>query len=597
MSEIERLTTVGLTRRAFIRIAGAAAVLPLAGGLLAACGDDDEDETPEPSGATSPTAGAGGATAAGGETPAAGGGTPAAGEDTPAAGGETPATGGAQPTAGGELVVGLDQEPPTLDPHASPSAVTFQITSSVAESLLYLTADRELVPWLAESYEAAPDGTSYTFTLLQGVTFQDGDPFNAESVKANFDRIVDPDFQAGGALSALAGYTGTDTPDEYTATVNFETAYAPFLIYAAGGTLAMVSPKAVEELGDQFGTQIVATGPFKVESYTAKDNTTIVKWDEYNRQAPWSDREGSPYLDRIVFKFIPEAGTRVTTVETGETQLINVVPSQDLPRLEENEEIQVTKTPWVGVPRILMINTQLAPTDDVNVRKAVSLAIDRQALVDTVFAGIGEVAIGMLTKVMLDDPSLQQPYDPEQAKQLLENAGWTGGDGEAREKNGEKLTFILNVVDYGGGAPPEAQLIQANLIDVGFDCQIKAQARAPWYEDNYNCATHGPLMFLRSGDYDGLYAMFHSSNIGANFNFACVDDPDIDAMLEQGRAETDPTARRDIYLQLEQKLADMAVAAPLVDEYAVWAGSAAIQGIGFNGFTYPVFGDVWLAEG
>jgi peptide/nickel transport system substrate-binding protein len=331
-----------------------------------------------------------------------------------------------------------------------------------------------------------------------------------------------------------------------------------------------------------------------VESYTAKDNATIVKWADYNRQAPWSDREGPPYLDRIVFKFIPEPSTRVTTVETGETQLVTAVQSQDLPRLEENEDLMVVKTPWVGVPRILIFNTSLAPTDELEVRQAASLAIDRQALVDTVFAGLGEVAIGMLTRVMLDDPSLSQPYDPEQAKQLLEDAGWTG-DG-VRQKDGQNLEFILNVVDYGGGAPPEAQLIQANLNDVGFDCQIKAQARAPWYEDNYNCATHGPLMFLRSGDYDGLYALFHSSLIGSNFNFACLNDPEVDEMLEQGRAETDPDARRQLYLDLEIKLNEMAVAAPLVDEYSVWAGSASIQNLSFNGYTYPVFTDVWLVQ-
>lgn len=557
-------------------LAGMAAAIPIASSLLAACGGDDDDDSTEDTGGSS------------------GSGTQTSGTTT--TGDSTPATDEAagEPQSGGELIIGLHEEPPTLDPHASPSASTFMITSSVTESLLHLTSDRELAPSLAESWEASEDGTSYTFNLRQDVTFHDGEPFNAQSVKENFDRIVDPNFTAGGALAALAGYTGTDTPDEYTAMVNFENAYAPFLIYAAGGTLGMVSMKAVEELGDQFGTQIVATGPFKVESYTSKDNTVIVRWDEYNRRSPGTTHDGPAYLERITIKFVPEAGTRVTTVETGETQMITGVPSQDLERLESSDELTVTKFPWVGLPRILILNTQLAPTDDVNVRKAVSLAIDRQALVDTVFAGIGEVAIGMLTKVMLDDPSLSQPYDLEQAKQLLEDAGWTGGDGDVRQKDGESLEFILNVVDTGGGAPPEAQLIQANLLDVGFDCQIKAQARAPWYEDNYNLATHGPLMFLRAGDYDGLYSMFHSSLIGQNFNFAGLDDPEIDEMLERGRTETDPASRRELYLELSQRLADMAVAAPLVDEYSVWAGASSVQGLRFNGYTYPLFGDIWM---
>ena len=100
---------------------------------------------------------------------------------------------------GGTLVIGLDQEPPTLDPHASPSAVTYQIIASVTESLLYKGRDGKLVPWLAESWTSSPDGRSVTFKLRKDVKFHDGTPFNAEAVKANFDRIVDPKFKAGGA--------------------------------------------------------------------------------------------------------------------------------------------------------------------------------------------------------------------------------------------------------------------------------------------------------------------------------------------------------------------------------------------------------------
>jgi len=552
MAEVPVRST-GLDRRAFVQLLGLGGSLPLAAWLLSAA-------------------------------------APAA-----AAGPRRLAAAPGRQEGGGELAVGLDQEPPTLDPHASPSAVTFQIMSSVAESLLYLDGDRQLRPWLAESWEANPEATSFTFRLRQDVTFHDGEPLNAEAVKFNFDRIVDPNFQAGGALAALAGYTGTEVVDPFTVRVNFGAPSVPFLTYAAGGTLGLVSPKAVQELGDGFGTQVVASGPFRVESYEAKQSVSLVRHEGYNRVAPWSDRQGPPLVERITFRFLPESGTRVTTVETGETQLITVVPPQDLPRFEGNDEYTVTKVPWVGLPRILMLNTQLAPTDDVNVRRAVSLAIDRQALVDTVFAGAGEVAIGMLARVMLDDPALSQPYDPDEARRLLEEAGWTGGEGEVRQKDGQPLTFVLNVVDNGGGAPPEAQLIQANLLDVGFDAQIKAQARAPWYEDNYNCRTHGPLMFLRAGDYDGLYSMFHSSLIGKNFNFACLNNPEIDAALEQGRAEADPERRRTLYLEIEQRLNELGAAAPLVDEYSVWVGQAAVQGLAFNGYTYPVFGDVSVA--
>src|SRR6185503_18169536 len=107
---------------------------------------------------------------------------------------------------GGALTVALDQEPPTLDPHASPSAVTYQVIASVTESLLYHGRDGKLVPWLAESWTAAADGRSVTFKLRRDVKFHDGTPFNAAAVKFNFDRIVDPNFKAGTSRAQLAGY-------------------------------------------------------------------------------------------------------------------------------------------------------------------------------------------------------------------------------------------------------------------------------------------------------------------------------------------------------------------------------------------------------
>ena len=125
------------------------------------------------------------------------------------------------------MVIGLDQEPPTLDPHASPSAVTFQIIASVTESLLYLTPERKLQPWLAESWEVSADGKAFTFRLRKDVKFQDGQPLTAEVVKWNFDRIVDPNFKAGGALNALAGYSGSEVLDEHLVTVQFKKPYAP----------------------------------------------------------------------------------------------------------------------------------------------------------------------------------------------------------------------------------------------------------------------------------------------------------------------------------------------------------------------------------
>jgi len=499
-------------------------------------------------------------------------------------------------TAGGTLVIALDQEPPTLDPHASPSAVTFQIIASVTENLVYRGLDGKLVPWLAESWTSSRDGRSVTFKLRRDVKFHDGTPFNADAVKFNFDRIVDPKFKAGGSRSSLAGYAGSKVLDEFTLQVSFENAYAPFLAYAAGGTLSIVSPKAVRETGDQVHTRPVGSGPFMVKDYVAKDHTTMVRNPAYTRKAPWSDRAAGALLDTVVWKFVPEAGTRVTTLESGETQGVYLVPAQSLPRFEKNTAMRVDKIPYPGAPRIWLLNTTKAPLDDVKVRRALNHAVDKEALLATVYKGIGLKAFAPLTAAMMDDPSLRQayPFDPAKAQALLAEAGWQPGADGIRTKGGARLEIVLNAIEYGGGPEPTAQLVQSSLREVGIDLKIKAQARPPWYEDNYRCATHGPVMFLRATDPDGLYPLFHSSLVGGNFNWSCVKNAKLDQMLEQGRREFDPAKRRALYLAIEKLAVDDALTVPLLDDLSVWAYRANVQGAKYNFNAYPVLSDVTI---
>lgn len=503
------------------------------------------------------------------------------------------------PTKGGRLIVALDQAPPTLDPHASPSAVTFQITSSIFETLLYLDAQRNLKPYLAESYEVSPDAKVYTFKLRRDVKFSDGTPFNAAAVKYNFDRIVDPNFKAGGALSALAGYTQTEVVDEFTARVTFKAANAPFLLYAAGGTLGMMSPTATKQQSAEQVTQTpVGSGPFTIKELVANDHATIVNNKAYSRRAPWSDHDGPAYLDEIVFKFVPEAATRATTLESGEAQMVTVLPPQSLPRFEGNAAYTVLKQPWTGAPRFAALNVRLSPTDDPAVRKAILFATNKDAIINNSYKGIGTVAYAPLTAVMLDPGPLKSmyPYDPARAKKLLDDAGWKAGSDGIRAKDGKRLEVVINAIDYGGGIENYIQLLQAQWREVGIDAKIKGQARAPWYEDNYKCATNAIPLFLRSGDLDGLYALYHSSNIGTNFNFSCYQNAEVDKLLEQGKAESDPAKRKQIYLQAEQKIMEDAATLPMVDELSVWAFKSTVSGLIFTGYTYPVFSDVAIAK-
>jgi ABC-type transport system substrate-binding protein len=162
--------------------------------------------------------------------------------------------------------------------------------------------------------------------------------------------------------------------------------------------------------------------------------------------------------------------------------------------------------------------------------------------------------------------------------------------------DGEPLQIEINSIEYGGVPRELDQWVQGQLIPLGIDASLKVQARPPWYEDNYNCATNGPIMLWRSGDWDGLFPLYDSSRVGGNFGWTCTIDPEIDQALVDGRAESDLEKRREIYLNLSKKIMDDALIVPFVDELAVWAMHTNVDGLKFNGFTYPIVADLRFVE-
>ncbi len=515
---------------------------------------------------------------------------------SPATGATTAPRAAAQ--KGGRVVVALDQAPPTMDPQASPSAVTYEMTSTVFETLLYLDSMRTLVPYLATSYDAAADGKTYTFKLRTDVNFSDGTPFNADAVKYNFDRIVDPNYKAGSSLQALSGYDKTEVVDPATVRISFKAGNAPFLTYAAGGTLGMMSPTATKSQGQKVNETPVGSGPMAIKELVANDHAILARNEGYTRRAPGSDHDGGSYLDEVYFKFVPEDATRATTLESGETQIIHNIPPQSLGRFEGNAGYKVLKPAYTGTPRFTVLNVKLFPTDDINVRKAIEFATNKDAIVNNSYKGTGTPAYAPLTQGTLENTSLKSmyPYDQAQAKKALDDGGWKVGSDGIRIKDGKRLQLVINAIDRGSGIDNYIQLLQAQWREVGIDATIKAQARAPWYEDNYKCTTNAISLFLRSGDWDGMFALFHSSMIGTNFNFSCYSNPAVDKLLTDGKTETNTDKRKAIYLQAEQKVMEDAVFLPMVDELSIWGFKSNVSGLNFDGYTYPHFADVSLTK-
>ncbi|HYM67966.1 MAG TPA: ABC transporter substrate-binding protein, partial [bacterium] len=458
-------------------------------------------------------------------------------------------------------------------------------------------------PWLATSYRISPDGKTFTFVLRQDVRFSDGTPFNADAVKWNFDRIVNPNFRAGGALSSLVGYTGSTVVDDHTVQVNFKDPYAPFLSYLAGGTLAILSPKATAaQTAQQTQRAPVASGPFTVAEYVTNDHLTFVKNAGFNRRLPWSDHQGAPYLDRIVWKIVPEAETRAITLSSGETQMIYVLGygtgGSILTQLRKDSRLVEDTRPFPGSAYLWLINVRRPPTDDVRVRQALLYGINRRAIIAAVYRGLGSTACGMVSHVLLPDPGAcaYYPYDPRKAGALLDEAGWKLGPNHVRQKDGKPLEIVINSLNLGGGDFPDIQPVQAQLLELGFNAKIKSQAFGPRTDDNFKCADNLGTIFLRANDPDTLYALFSSANIGTNFNWSCYSNADVDRLLADGRSTLDPAKRAALYVRLDHMLLDQAVAMPMMDELSVWVRRSNIQGVRYNYSTFPAFSDAYVAK-
>jgi peptide/nickel transport system substrate-binding protein len=480
------------------------------------------------------------------------------------------------PQSGGKLVIGLQSEPSdNIDPHVTPWAVSHNIMMNVYDTLVWQDpADGSFKPGLADSWEAAPDGTSYTFKLKTGVKFHDGTDFNADAVKFSFDRIADPATKSGFSANLLGPYAGTDVVDPQTVKVTFKTPYAPFLDSASQAFLGFVSPAAVAKYGADFGvTAAVGTGPFMFKEWVRADHLTLVKNPDYNWAGGVFTHNGAPYLDEITFRFISDDETRTGTLQSGETQLIELVPASDIQTLKD-DGLQILAGKAPGIPTIIMINTAKAPTDDPAVRKAIIQGTDAQSIIDTVYFGVYDPAHGPLAKASWaynSEIEGMYPFDAAAANKTLDDAGWTL-NGDFREKGGQKLSLEYVITSFD----KHAELWQSQMRDIGVDVHISQVDNGTWISSGSQGGQNVTGIGWISSDPVILEHLFHSRNVGTGFNWCFLKDDQLDQLLDQGTGEVDQAKRKDIYGQAQTIIMEQAAVLPLYDQ------------IGYNGIAKNV---------
>ncbi len=497
--------------------------------------------------------------------------------------------------SGGKLIYGLTLAPSGIDPHVNASSELGIPLTSVYDTLVYQTANGRFVPGLATDWEVSDDGLVYTFHLRRDVTFHDGTPFNAEAVKFNLDRIADPETKSQKAVLMLGPYDHCAVVDEYTVKVFFREPYAPFLDSLSQVYLGMASPTAVQKWGLDYQMHQVGTGPFMFKEYVPQDHLTLVRNPSYNWAPSIFEHQGLAFLDEVEFRFFVDPATRALALESGDVHVVGEIPPQDATRLETNSGFKIVPVPIPGQPLQGFLNTAKPPTDDLRVRQALLYSTDRRAIVQTIFRQYSPVAWGPLSAVTwgYDEAVVgRYDYDPVKARALLDEAGWQDADGDGiREKDGQPLVVMAYLMSWGY-IPEVATLLQAQWREVGVDFHSE-QVAYPAALEAARLGKHNLILFnLAGSDPDLLRGFFRSD---ANFNWAKVNDPQLDTLLDEGARAREPGERRAIYADIQTKIMDQALIIPIRDYANLNGTSAAVQGLTYNpqGW-FPWLYEVWL---
>ncbi len=440
------------------------------------------------------------------------------------------------------LVFAAAADATTLDPHNTTDTESDQVTMMVYEPLLAFDDQMKIVPRLAERYNVEPDGVTWTFHLRAGVRFHDGAACDAEAVKANFTRVLDP-VANHKRLSLFSMIDRVDVVDPLTVRIVTKYPFGAFEPTIAHVSAAIVSPAVSRARGKSFGSTadaVSGTGPYRVLTWKKDQEIVLQRFDGY-----W----GAPgATELIIYRPIPEAAARVLALESGDVDVISRIPAADIPRLEARRDVTVHKLPGVGAQQF-RFNLKKAPFHDRRVRQAISYAIDRPSIVKNLVSSFARPSTSALTSIMRGYVNLGEiPYDPEKARRLLADAGYPNGF----------RTTIATTPRYPMGVEL-AEAVSADLKKVGitaaievFDWATMVQfwAGLPPEKNSQEIFIMGAGASTADADW-GLRPIFKTAPTNEN-NYGYYSNDEFDRVIEAAMRETDAAKRQTLYTRAQQ---------------------------------------------
>ncbi|WP_170977425.1 ABC transporter substrate-binding protein [Halorussus salinisoli] len=484
-----------------------------------------------------------------------------------------------QADRGGSLRVAQQSDVGNLDPHKTQDAPTLRILNNVYETLTRIDGDLRPVGRLANEWQVGDDGTTWTFTLREGVRFHPPEDraMTANDVKASIERVLADETNSPWA-SNFEPVETIRAEDDRTVVFELSQPFAPFLVKLSNG---FVVPEGVDDADYDIANQPVGTGPFVFEETVTQTRTTLSRFGDY-----WgTDGDGDqlPYLDELEFRPIPEGQARVTALQTGEVDYVTEVPQTQAQSLQNASGITFSAIPGTFYDYIGQ-NTEAAPLDDVNLRQAISWAIDRESMVQGARFGFAEPTQDPISPASEWDDLIQvdEPYsqDRERARQLVEESTY----------DGEQLT--IQVGQEFEGQVNEAEIAQAQLSEVGLNVTIQPTEFSTLInnlnEGNFQLTVLGWATLVDPDDL--FFLQFHT---GETFNQTNYSNEEVDRLLEQGRQATGSIEERaQFYDDAIDIIAREAPYTFLVynDEIDAWRDS--VQGVEHVPTGVPFFADV-----
>jgi ABC-type transport system substrate-binding protein len=441
------------------------------------------------------------------------------------------------PVTGGTLIWGHSETTQNLDMHQTGTASSGRVLQNIHSSIVTVDANLKVIPGLAESYEVAPDGLTYTFKLRPNVKFHNGATMTSADVKYSFERCKDP---ATGAVNfeVFNNVASIDTPDDLTVVINMSAVNAPFLSRLAENGAGVVMPV---DSGPTQGTNPMGAGPFKFVRYEVGTVVEMARHDEY-----W---EGPAYLDGVLAREITEPTTRLTGLRTGELHMINDIPLDRVTELEGDASLQVKK--WFPLNfDFVNMNHTYEPFQDKRVRIAFDMIIDKEALMQGALWGQGATSPSPSypTDAAFNKSLVQRPQDIEGAKALLAEAGYPEGS----------LNIVFKATTNYPYHIETAQILVEWFRMAGVNLTIEQLTWADWLSQCWVDKDYQMTMmnFFTLWESDFLY--FSVWNSTGAFNYRAINDPIIDELTAKARITVDDAERAAIYSQVQQQIFDEA---------------------------------------